>query len=440
MNYKHMDEAWPEATRVLRAWLRQHEVVARAVLAVDVFGRIRVVLWGAAQDLEPLRTDLAQKMSDVATGWWSGDLWLAGTGDGDPVHALAWNEGAPDSELPERMRLLERHRNRGAWFTDLQEPVWQSHGADEAEGPPVIVFYSFKGGLGRSTVLASFAIQRARLGERVAVLDFDLDAPGVGLLLAADAEGRTAQWGTVDYLLERDTPGPLSDYYHPCRRLEVVGDKNGEILVFPAGRLDAAYPGKLARVDLEPSRNAEGFDPVVSLLRSIHDELDPAWILLDVRTGLSEPAGALLSGLAHLHVLFGTPSEQSWQGLRVVIERLGARRVAQDLPQGDCVLVQAMVPADTETAKGARVSFETHARDEFSDTEHGYYAVESDELWDLRDLETEDAPHVPVPLSYDLRLAHFRDVADVANLLAESPEYLQLAERMAARFKDVTDE
>ncbi len=269
------------------------------------------------------------------------------------------------------------------------------------------------------------------------MLDFDLDAPGVGVLLAADAEGRTSPWGTLDYLLERQCPGNLSDYYHPCRRPEVVGD--GELLVFPAGRLDSAYPGKLARVDLEPYPDSGG-NPIGLLLEAIRDELKPDWLLMDARTGLSEPAGALLSGIAHLHILFGSPSEQSWEGLRVIIERLGARRVAQGLSQGDCILVQAMLPADPETAKSARETFETRARDEFSDTTHGYYAEESDEHWDLSDLDTEDAPHVPVPISYELKLAHFRDVADVADLLVESPEYRRLAERIAARFEEPTDE
>lgn len=437
MPYKHMDEAWREAKASLRGWLAEHSNVARAVLAADVFGQVRAIVWGPKKELEPRCKDLKRRLTEAAGGWWSGDLWLAGTGKGDPVHALAWKEGAPDRELPDRMRLLERHRNRGAWFTDLQEPVWRPRGAEDPEGPPVVAFYSFKGGLGRSTALASFAIQRARVGERVAVLDFDLDAPGVGVLLAADAEGRAASWGTLDYLLERKSRADLSDYFHPCRRPEVVG--RGEILVFPAGRLDSQYPGKLARVDLEPAPHSEG-DPIVSMLRSVRDELRPDWILLDARTGLSEPAGALLSGIAHLHVLFGTPSEQSWQGLRLVIERLGARRVARGLPQGDCVMVQAMVPADTETAKRARQSFELRARDEFSDVEHGYYAEASDECWDLDDLDTEDAPHVPVPLTYDLRLAHFRDVADVAELLAESPEYRRFAERIEARFEEALDE
>jgi len=431
-----MDEAWAAAVEAMRAWLSAHDNVERSVLTVDIYGRIRAILWGPKQRVETTVDSLREALRASAGPWWSGDIWLAGAKKGSPVHAMAWDEGTPDDEHPERLRLLERHRNRGAWFADIQDPVWAPRGADDAEGPPVVVFYSFKGGLGRSTALASFAIQRARRGERVAVMDFDLDAPGVGLLLAADAEGRTSPWGTLDLLLERDHPAALSDYWHPSRRHEVTGD--GELHVFPAGELDAAYPGKLARVDLEP-QGVRGANPLASVLRRVRDELAPDWLLLDARTGLSEPAGALLSGVAHLHVLFGSPSEQSWRGLRVVIERLGARRVARGLPQADCLLVQAMVPADTETAKAAQASFEQRARDEFSDPEHGYYAEESEEAWDLTDLEADDAPHVPIPITYDLRLAHFGDVADVADLLAQSPDYSRLGERIAARFEEAAD-
>jgi len=438
MTYKHMDEAWSGAVEALRQWLGENHVVDRAVLAGDLFGRIRAILWGATEEVEPLKEGLANQLSEVAGNWWSGEVWIAQEGEEDPLHRLAWEDGKPDEELSERLRLLERHRSRGAWFADLGEPLWAPRGAEEDGGPPVVVFYSFKGGLGRSTALASFAIQRARLKERVVVVDFDLDAPGVGLLLAADEEGRTASWGTVDFLLERESPSPLSDYYHPCRRSTVVGP--GELLVFPAGHLDRQYPGKLARVDLEPSQGSDAPNAIGLLLGAIREELAPDWILLDARTGISEPAGALLSGLAHLHVLFGTPSEQSWQGLCVVIDRLGARRVARGLPQGDCLLVQAMVPADTETAKRARESFATRAADEFSERYFAESTLEEDRLWDTSDLDTEDAPHVPVPLSYDLKLAHFRDIAEVADLLAEGPEYLRLAERIAARFEEPTHE
>jgi hypothetical protein len=433
-----MDEASRDAGTSLREWLASNETIDRAVLTADLFGKLRVILWTRPGTDESLSVTLGQRLEQTAGSWWSGDLWIAKPGEEDPLHEMAWRQALPDKTLPKRLRLLERHRNRGAWFTETREPLWQTRGHEAPEGPPIVVFYSFKGGLGRSTALTSFAIQRAQVGERVAVVDFDLDAPGVGVLLAADERGTTAQWGAVDFLLERDTHGPLSDYYHPCRRADVAG--RGELLVFPAGRLDPAYTGKLARVDFEPPSKAGRAGAVQSLLEAIRDTLKPDWILLDARTGLSEPAGVLLSGIGHLHVLFGTSSEQSWLGLRVVIERLGPRDRRRDLPQADCILIHAMVPADTETAKRARASFETRARDEFSEVYFADSPVDDNRFWDLRDLDTEDAPHVPVPLSYDLKLAHFGDVADVVPTLVEGPEHVRLAERITGRFVEDRNE
>ncbi|RMH27272.1 MAG: ParA family protein, partial [Planctomycetota bacterium] len=79
-------------------------------------------------------------------------------------------------------------------------PPWKlPESGYSTEEQPIVVFYSFKGGVGRSTALAAFAIQRARAGERIAVIDADLDAPGLGHLLSAPEVG-TAQWGVADYL------------------------------------------------------------------------------------------------------------------------------------------------------------------------------------------------------------------------------------------------
>jgi hypothetical protein len=296
------------------------------------------------------------------------------------------------------------------------------------------VFYGFKGGLGRSTVLASFAIQRARRGERVTVIDFDLDAPGVGTLLSADPDGRIAPWGVVDYLIERAQGDvPFEDYHHACQR--VAGE--GEIRVVPAGVVNEHFTDKLARVDLE-----EVSAPVLArLLSDVRTTLKPDWILLDARTGLSEPAGRLLSGIAHLHVLFGASSDQNWRGLSVVIDRLGKERLVAGSAQAEVLLVHGMVPA-TDVGQGlARTTFAERAREVFTDL---YYAespageVASDDVWYVSDIDSEDAPHSPVAIPYRERLAHFRDIADVADALSES-EYAALAERIAVRFQREED-
>ncbi|MBK9647584.1 MAG: P-loop NTPase [Deltaproteobacteria bacterium] len=48
--------------------------------------------------------------------------------------------------------------------------------------PAVVAFYSFKGGVGRSTLVGIMAWQLARLGKRVVCVDLDVEAPGLGSL------------------------------------------------------------------------------------------------------------------------------------------------------------------------------------------------------------------------------------------------------------------
>lgn len=95
------------------------------------------------------------------------------------------------------------------------------------------------------------------------------------------------------------------------------------------------------------------------------------------------------------------------------------------LPQSDQSLFQRLVTRFTERARDA---FSAH-----------YYAEPDetpDELWTLSDLESDDAPHVPVVLPYEERLATFRDLSEVAEaLLVREGPYRDLAGRLSGSFK-----
>lgn len=423
MKFIHFDEAKQAAIADVRAWVDTTSQVVRAMLIVDLFGKLRLVLWSVAPEDT---TNLGQNLASHCGAWWTGEV--LGVKDFDPVTAEVYDSAWDLARLDEtelRFRIHDRHRSRTAWFAGPIEPPWKA----SENGPPIIVFYSFKGGLGRSTLLASFAIQRARAGERVCVVDFDLDSPGAGRLLSADAQGLTARWGVVDLLLERWlTDAPLTDYFHRCDRVAGAG----EIVVFPAGNLDGEYADKLARIDLEEAPQAHD-SGLWNLLARVREELKPQWILLDARTGISEPAGQLLSGIAHLHVLLGTSQEQSWQGLNLVLDRLGKQRVLAERPQAELLLVQAMVPTG-EPGKSAKEAFYARAEEEF---ETRYYAAEEgdadDRFWTLSDKGSQDAPHASMPVEYDNRLASFGDITDIVDALCVGP-YPPIVERIVSRF------
>jgi hypothetical protein len=136
-----------------------------------------------------------------------------------------------------------------------------------------------------------------------------------------------------------------------------------------------------------------------------------------------------------MHVLFGTSSEQSWQGLMLVLRRLGAERVLRDEPQLDCQLVQAMVPEDLKAARIASSGFADRAIEVFS---LDYYSADpedpdEDSKWYIRDLDDPMAPHISYSISYQPWLAHFDTIDDIADKLAKSEEHRALADRIVKR-------
>ncbi|UUO13326.1 AAA family ATPase [Dolichospermum heterosporum] len=91
-------------------------------------------------------------------------------------------------------------------FHSLLDSVEKISNNDNGSVCPVVNFYSYKGGMGRTTTLTSYAIHLALAkGKKVVIIDCDLEAPGYlnffnlsenRSLLAGDKNG------IVEYLLD----------------------------------------------------------------------------------------------------------------------------------------------------------------------------------------------------------------------------------------------
>lgn len=395
--------------------------LAKAAIVGDVLGKSKLLAWpNANTDV----VELELRAKEALGTHWAG-LWSAAGADKDDLafYDEIWNRAR---EISPQLRRLERTRTPGYWLADPAQPIW---GRDE--GPPLVAFYSFKGGVGRTTALIAFALQRAKAGESVVVIDGDLEAPGLGPLLgSAGGEGP----GVADYLLDAalDENLAIDAYfrrYQESSRGEGSITGAGEIRVFPAGKLDSDYLAILARLDLADAGADE--HPIRRLLRSVRTELRPDWILLDCRAGISEISGIALSGLAHLAVVCATASEQSWDGVELVVKQLGEERLLRGLGQSDCILVQTMVP---ETDQGAATgSFLDRAEELF----RGHYYLDDEhkdsESWSVDDMGNRDAPHQPVVIRYSAQLAFYRALTEVAGLLTAGEGYVELGNRIVAR-------
>ena len=248
--------------------------------------------------------------------------------------------------------------------------------------------------------------------------------------MLSNSDGDTAPWGVVDYMLECELASPeIDDYLHPCR----VPGLEGEIQVMPASRMDDQYRQKLARLELDTV--ASGAEhPLEKLLRQCRKEIQPDWIFIDARAGLAPASGLLLSGLAHLHVLFGSTNEQSWHGLRLVLERLGADRIREDRAQAACLLVQSMIPSHPEIAKISKEHFFVRAEDEFKANYFAEIPADDDRKDDVLyvdDTENDDAPHRPVEIEYSEKFAFFKSLEDVRDEMIKFEGYRDLDRRIA---------
>lgn len=232
---------------------------------------------------------------------------------------------------------IERTIGKEAWLADSPPaPPWPLR---PGKTPPIITFHSFKGGAGRTTLVAAFALELANqvTQERIAVIDLDLEAPGLGSLFGVETER-----GVLDILVDHLATGTIDliDASSPAR---LPGHLQDRVTVFPAGRLDDAYLQKLARLDFS-SAQPDSSNPVgvalIAMLTKMKADFD--FILLDSRAGLHDLAGMSLHGLAHIDVLVFRGTEQSFAGLGQTLRTLGPRSF------GRLVLVETMLPANDD--------------------------------------------------------------------------------------------
>jgi CO dehydrogenase nickel-insertion accessory protein CooC1 len=281
---------------------------------------------------------------------------------------------------------------------------WSSvSGGGDPSTPARIVFYSIKGGVGRSTALAAAAWRLAEQGHRVMVLDLDLESPGLSSsLLPAD---RRPPFGMTDWLVEDlvdNGDAILKDMFATSAL-----SRDGEIIVVPAHGADPGeYVAKLGRIWM-PKVTADGRrEPWADRLRRVIDRLvdrhSPDVLLIDSRAGIDDVASACVAHLgAELVLLFAVDGEQTWTGYRALFRHWRMTGVDRQIRER-LQIVAAMVP-ETDGESVVR-SLRDHAFEAFVG-EGLYDAVAPGEIVDGEevfsyDLTDTGAPHSPLPIRW----------------------------------------
>ncbi len=410
--------------------------VERWCVVRDLRGRVRVVLEPKPAGLGDNERAALQSALVAALGrYFSPPVWT--TRDAresgrlaasvlDQAHAWDAPPVSPDSATGE---VGVAHGKWLKWERRLSKQAWLEDGRSSAawplvsQRPAIVTFYSVKGGVGRTTALVACAWQLADEGRRVAVIDLDLEAPGLG----AAFEVVTAR-GVLDALVDHVAAGSI-DLEGLSAPASALGARVArQIQVFPAGKLGPAYLEKLGRLDYTLSTAPGLTSPIEGALQNLlklvaSQTPPPDYVLLDSRSGLHDLAGLSLHGLAHLDVLFSRASEQAYGGLEMALAVLARRRRSELLIQ----VVQSMVDPDPEGLS---------AREEEAEFRERVYQMFSRQVYvegvydgDAPAPESEDAPHWPAPLRRNDLLQRATRVSGLREALFAS-DYRRLVRRL----------
>lgn len=193
----------------------------------------------------------------------------------------------------------------------------------------IISIHSFRGGTGKSNVTANLAVMVAKAGHRVAIIDTDIQSPGVHVLFHIDPKRmlRTLNdflWGSAKieeaaYDVSETVIGDLTP-----------GAERPRLYLVPSS-VDSGAIGRILRDGYDVGLLNDGFQDLIRCLR-----LD--YLFIDTHPGVNEET--LLSiAISDLLLLVMRPDNQDFQGTAVTAE------LARRLDVKQMLLVVNKVPA-----------------------------------------------------------------------------------------------
>ena len=413
-----------DGVRRLAVELLKRETVpehARPLYLVrNLFGKVHVSAPEAVEADESCRDALgrlAKKLGEAlgAHGHSSGDAVLLV----EPALLDELGETVQEIDGLDKVYWVDLLMTGGDWWT-----VSPRDAAPPPGGPRRCTLFSVKGGVGRSTTAAVLAWRLARAGERVLVVDLDLESPG---LSSAVLDPRTQpDFGVADWFVE-DLVGQGERVVEAMTAEPSWSrDFDGEVRIAPAhGRQPGEYLAKLGRVYMGRDGKSWG-RRLVEMLSRLEERHEPTFVLLESRSGLHDVAAAAVTDLGADVLLFATDSESTWTDYGILFRHWRNRGLATAIRERLSIASALTPELDTERYLQG---FRQRAWDLFRD--HLYDEVDSssrpgDEF--SFGLDADDAPHRPAPILWNRGLAAGASLRDLEKTPAVRQAYTAFLE------------
>jgi hypothetical protein len=369
------------------------------VLVRDIVGRIRIALFSPLALPQAICEEL-----DGILGAWSpgiGSLLLVGSELLDPDAIFKSPEARP---VAPGLRFLDRRISARDWIS--------RNGVKAPAALPTIAFFGVKGGVGRSTALSVIARRLAEKGQRVMVMDLDLESPGVSSLLLPEAG--LPSFGIVDWLVESGVGQADEELLLSMIAPSMLANGTaGQIQVMPAaGDKADTYVAKLARIQTS-SDAPSGYGAALARLLDAIARLDrpPTVVLLDCRAGIDDLAAVAITSLATEALLFAVGTPQTWLAYRMLFSIWNKDARVLDAFREKLQIVAGLVPETERDAYMARLR--GNAYDLFAEflyeEEPSSDGHDPTAPFDVFNFDPEDgqAPHFAIPVLWRRELQDF---------------------------------
>jgi MinD-like ATPase involved in chromosome partitioning or flagellar assembly/DNA-binding response OmpR family regulator len=183
----------------------------------------------------------------------------------------------------------------------------------------IIAVHSFRGGTGKSNLTSNLAVSLAKQGKRVAIVDTDLQSPGIHVLFGLEDE--TIDLTLNDYLWERCS---LYEAAYDLKHIlpsPTSSTPAGALYLIPAS-VKANDINRILREGYYQERLLDGFAEIVRDL-----QLD--FLLIDTHPGINEETLQAIS-ICSLLVVVMRPDYQDYQGTAAIVE-LGRMLSVQEM-------------------------------------------------------------------------------------------------------------
>ncbi len=364
-------------------------------LVRNLFGKVRLSAPEAVEEDESCRDALGRLAKRLGEA--------LGAHGHPPGSAVLFVEPALLDELGETVQEIDGLD--GAYWVDLL----MTGGDWWTVSPPKrprgrsrrCTLFSVKGGVGRSTTAAVLAWRLARAGERVLVVDLDLESPG---LSSAVLDPRTQpDFGVADWFVEDLVGQGERVIERMTAEPSWSRDFDGEAHIAPAhGSEPGEYLAKLGRVYMGHAGKSWG-KRLGDMLSRLEERHAPTFVLLESRSGLHDVAAAAVTDLDADVLLFATDSESTWTDYGILFRHWRDLGLATAIRERLSIASALTPELDTERYLQG---FRQRAWDLFR--EHLYDEVDSssrpgDEF--SFGLDDDDAPHRPAPILWNRGLA-----------------------------------